>query len=98
MGTYFVRRLLQSLIVIIGVTLFSFLSLHLAGDPTLLYVSERASDEEIEQARHKLGFDRPLYRQYIEFVVGLPRGDFGKSLVDQDPSHRSGYRPLARHH
>jgi peptide/nickel transport system permease protein len=86
MGTYFVRRLLQSLIVIFGVTLFSFLSLHLAGDPTLLYVSERASWEEKAQARHKLGFDRPLYVQYIDFVTELPRGDFGKSLVTKTPA------------
>jgi peptide/nickel transport system permease protein len=86
MGTYFVRRLLQSLIVIFGVTLFSFLSLHLAGDPTLLYVSERASHEEIQQTRHKLGFDRPLYAQYIDFVTKLPSGDFGKSLVTKTPA------------
>ena len=86
MGQYFVRRLLQSIIVIFGVTLFSFLSLHLAGDPTLLYVSERATDEEKAQARHKLGFDRPLYEQYIDFMSRLPKGDFGKSLVTKTPA------------
>ena len=48
MGAYIVRRLLQSIIVIIGVTLVSFLALQAGGDPTYLFVSERASAEEIE--------------------------------------------------
>ena len=60
-------RLLQTIIVIFGVTLLTFLTLHLAGDPTLLYVSERASDEEIAETRAKLGFDKPLYQQYLRF-------------------------------
>ena len=43
MTTYLVRRLLQTVVVIFGVTLLTFLVLHLAGDPTYLYVSERAT-------------------------------------------------------
>jgi peptide/nickel transport system permease protein len=86
MSQYLVRRLLQSIIVILGVTLFSFFSLHLAGDPTLLYVNERASDEEIAETRHKLGFDRPVYEQYLNFLADMTRGDFGKSLVTKTPA------------
>ncbi|MEW6579968.1 MAG: ABC transporter permease [Chloroflexota bacterium] len=81
MSLYLVRRLLQSIIVILGVTLITFLSLHLAGDPTYLYVSERASDVEIAETRHRLGFDRPVHEQYIDFLGRLVRLDFGKSLV-----------------
>lgn len=86
MGKYLVRRLLQSLVVIFGVTVFSFLSLHLAGDPTLLYVNERATDEQIAETRHRLGFDRPLHEQYLVFMGRLVRGDFGKSLVTKTPA------------
>lgn len=86
MGTYLVRRLLQTIIVIFGVTLLTFLSLHLAGDPTLLYVSERASDEEIAETRAKLGFDQPLYVQYAKFVAGAATGDFGNSLRTRTPA------------
>ncbi len=86
MSAYLIRRFFQSLIVIFGVTLFSFFSLHLAGDPTLLYVNERASNEEIQNTRHKLGFDRPLYEQYIDFLVRMGHGDFGKSLVTKTPA------------
>ena len=75
------RRLMQSVFVIIGVTLITFFALHLGGDPTYLYVSERASTEEIEQARVKLGFDRPLPVQYLAFVGGLLQGSIGDSLI-----------------
>jgi len=86
MGSYIVRRLLQSVIVIIGVTLVSFLALQAGGDPTYLYVSERASQEEIEATRQALGFDRPLHEQYLSFVGDLTRGDFGQSLSYRQPA------------
>lgn len=86
MGTYITRRLLQSIIVIIGVTLLAFLSLHLGGDPTYLYVSERASEQEIIETRQKLGFDRPLHEQYLSFVAGLARLDLGDSLRARKPA------------
>lgn len=83
MGRYLTRRLLQSIIVIIGVTVVTFLSLHLAGDPTYLYVSDRASDEEIAEIRSRLGFDRPLTEQYFNFLGNVAQGDFGNSLVSK---------------
>lgn len=86
MSRYIVRRLLQSIIVIVGVTLLSFLTLHLAGDPTYLYVSERASAQEIEETRIKLGFDKPLPVQYFNFLGGLVRGDLGLSIRSRKPA------------
>lgn len=86
MGQYITRRVLQSVIVIFGVTLLSFVTLHLAGDPTYLYVSERASQEEIEATRKKLGFDQPLPAQYFNFLRGLARGDLGLSIRSRKPA------------
>jgi peptide/nickel transport system permease protein len=86
MGKYIIRRLLQSVIVILGVTVLAFITLHLAGDPTYLYVSERASQEEIIDARQKLGFDRPLPEQYLKFLGGMLRGDLGTSLRARQPA------------
>jgi peptide/nickel transport system permease protein len=86
MTAYIIRRLLQSIIVIWGVTLLAFLTLHLAGDPTYLYVSERASDQEVEEMRARLGFDKPLYEQYFIFVGRMVRGDFGDSLKARRPA------------
>lgn len=86
MTTFIVRRLLQSVIVMIGVTLLSFVALHLAGDPTFLYVSESASTEEIDRARVLLGFDKPLAEQYLNYLSGLARGDLGTSLRSRQPA------------
>lgn len=86
MTTYLVRRLLQTFVVILGVTLLSFFTLHLAGDPTYLYVSERASEEEVAETRAKLGFDRPIHEQYLSYLGGLLRGDLGNSLRTRTPA------------
>lgn len=84
--TFIVRRLWQSIIVIIGVTLITFLALQMSGDPTYLYVSERATLEEIARTRHALGFDQPLYVQYLTFLKNLLHGDFGNSLSYKRPA------------
>jgi peptide/nickel transport system permease protein len=86
MVTYIVRRLLQSVLVIFGVTVITFAALHMGGDPTYLYVSERASNEEIAATRAKLGFDQPLTVQYYKFAKGLVHGDLGMSLTYRTPA------------
>ena len=86
MSAYIIRRLLQSILVLLGVTLLSFLTLHLAGDPTYLYVSERASEEEIVMTRERLGFDRPLHEQYLSFLGRMAQGDLGASLRARKPA------------
>jgi peptide/nickel transport system permease protein len=86
MWTYILRRAAQSLVVVLGVTLISFTALHMGGDPTYLYVSERASAAEIAETRAKLGFDRPYHEQYLGFVGGLVQGDFGTSLSYRTPA------------
>lgn len=84
--TFIVRRLLQSLVVIIGVTLITFMALQMSGDPTYLYVSERATAEEVARTREALGFDRPLHEQYLKFLGNLAQGDFGNSLSYKRPA------------
>lgn len=86
MWTFLARRLLQSIIVLIGVTLISFVSLQIGGDPTYLFVSENASTAEIEAARIALGFDRPLHIQYLSYIGNVMQGDFGNSLSYRQPA------------
>ena len=86
MWTFIIRRLLQSVIVILGVTLISFISLQMGGDPTFLFVSERASEEEIQMIREALGFDKPLYIQYLTYLMNVAQGDFGNSLSYRQPA------------
>jgi peptide/nickel transport system permease protein len=86
MWTFIIRRLLQSVIVIIGVTLISFVALQIGGDPTFLFVSERATEEEIEMIRKALGFDQPLHIQYLTYLGNILQGDFGNSLSYRQPA------------
>lgn len=86
MWTFLARRLLQSIIVLIGVTLISFVALQMGGDPTYLFVSENASIEEIQRAREALGFDQPLHIQYLSYVWNALQGDFGNSLSYRQPA------------
>lgn len=86
MWTFLIRRLWQSLIVLIGVTVISFIALQIGGDPTYLFVSENATTEEIDRAREMLGFDRPLHVQYLDYVWNAVQGDFGNSLSYRQPA------------
>jgi peptide/nickel transport system permease protein len=80
MWSYAVNRIVQAVVVVVAVTLITFLALHMSGDPTYLYASDRATDEEIAILRERLGFDRPLHVQYLSFLGGLATGNAGNSL------------------
>ncbi|MCA0454073.1 MAG: ABC transporter permease [Chloroflexi bacterium] len=86
MAQYITRRVLLAVLVVIGVTLLTFISIHLSGDPAVLYVSERAGQEELAEARRRLGLDKPLPEQYLNFLSGLARGDLGLSLANRTPA------------
>ncbi len=86
MTAYVVRRLLQSVFVLFGVSLLSFGLLFLSGDPAALMANEAWSASQLEAFRHQMGFDRPWYVQYFDFLSGAVRGDFGVSLRQQQPT------------
>jgi len=94
MLVYILRRLPQTLLVIFGVTLVTFIALQIGGDPTYLFVSERASPEEIIATRIKLGFDRPLYIQYFSYLKNLLFFDFGDSLYFRQPAMKVIFETL----
>jgi peptide/nickel transport system permease protein len=83
---YIVRRLLGACLVVVGVSVATFLLVHLTGDPTALYIGTEYRQEDYEILRHAMGFDRPLQEQYWRFFSGAIRGDFGLSLRHQVPS------------
>ena len=86
MTTYICKRLLQTLVVLIIVTVLIFFIMRLLpGDPLLIYVAESANiqampPEMIDQMRHQFGLDKPLTEQYLNWVGGILRGDFGESI------------------
>ena len=87
MATYIRRRLLQSVIVVFGVSVLVFFLLRLApGDPVLMLLAESAGPEQIAEARAKWGLDKPIYVQYGVFLSQAVRGDLGNSLFFQQPA------------
>ena len=85
MTRYIIRRLLQSVFVVAGVSLLVFVILFQTGDPVILMASPDATREEVEELRRTLGFDRPWYVQYWDFASDAIRGDFGNSLRQGQP-------------
>lgn len=75
------KRLLRTLLTIIGVTIIAFLILHLApGDPARIMLGQYASEENIQAVREKYNLDEPLYKQYYLWVRDIISGDLGTSL------------------
>jgi peptide/nickel transport system permease protein len=77
---YILRRLLQMIPVILGITLIVFVLVRISGDPVVLMLPEDAEPWQIEALREALGLDRPVPVQYAMFLRDLLRGDFGTSL------------------
>jgi peptide/nickel transport system permease protein len=80
MTAYFIRRLLQSILVIVGVSLIVFLITRAIGDPARMMLPLEASDEEVEAFRDRMGFNDPLWVQFWDWATKAVRGDFGDSL------------------
>jgi peptide/nickel transport system permease protein len=78
---FFVTRIAQALIAILGVMTLIFFLQRLAGDPVLLLVPQNATQADIEAMRSALGFDRSLAIQYLEYLRGLLTFDLGRSYV-----------------
>ena len=86
MARYLVWRLLQALVSVVGVLTIVFVIMRLSGDPTLLLVPEGATRDQVDELRHLLGFDRSILIQYLDFIAGLFRADFGNSVVQRIPA------------
>ncbi|MWV47821.1 ABC transporter permease subunit [Rathayibacter sp. VKM Ac-2803] len=79
MGPYIARRLAQGLATIFAVVTIAFALGRLSGSPAALLLTENASPEQIADLNHRLGFDLPLWQQYLQYLGGLVTGDFGDS-------------------
>jgi peptide/nickel transport system permease protein len=83
---FILRRLMQTIPVVIGVTFVVFFIMQLVpGDPAVLLAGEGASKESIEAIREQLGLNRPLFVQYFDYLINVFRGDFGVSLKNSQP-------------
>ena len=85
MQRYIIKRLFQSLVALLALSLLIFILSRLIGDPTVLMLPDDATQEDIAQLRQALGLDRPLPLQYWLFISRAVRGDFGRSIKGQMP-------------
>lgn len=86
MGPYILRRLALGVLVLIGVTTLTFVVARVVPtDPAARYAGPRATHEQIEQARHELGLDKPLPVQYVTYMTNLVKGDWGVSVRTKQP-------------
>lgn len=86
MLSYIFKRIGQTLIVLFGITLITFILLNVVpGDPVQLMLEKRADPETIQQVREELGINKPLPEQYASFVKNAVKLDFGKSYFSKEP-------------
>src|SRR5690606_25773165 len=86
MQQYVIRRLVQLVPVLLGVSIVVFGLLNLIpGHPARLFLGPGATPEDIAAMRSRLGLDQPLPKQYLTFVGGLLRGDLGTSIRTNRP-------------
>lgn len=86
MGRYIAYRLIATVPVVVVVTVFVFLLLHMtAGDPAAVIAGNSATSEDIARIRASLGLDAPLHEQFVTWVWQLLRGDLGESIFSGLP-------------
>lgn len=86
MSQYLVRRILESVPVVIGVSLLVFGLIHfIPGDPAITMLGERASEENIQAIREALGLNEPLYKQYFIWIGNIFQGDLGNTVRGNVP-------------
>lgn len=86
MRGFVIRRLMLVVPTILSVITIIFLTLHvLPGDPAIVILGNNATQEALHSMRERLGLNKPLWSQYLDYLTGLVRGDLGISLVNKQP-------------
>jgi ABC-type dipeptide/oligopeptide/nickel transport system permease component len=86
MTRYLIRRLLQTVPVLFGVSVLAFAIMHVVpGDPVRLIAGPDAPESVVQRVRAELGLERPLYVQYASFLGRAVQGDLGRSLRSRAP-------------
>lgn len=86
MGRYILKRLLQLVPVLLGISLLVFAFLHLIpGDPALVLLGDRANPDQVAALRERMGLNEPLPLQYLSFLGSLLKFDLGESIFTGIP-------------
>ncbi len=83
---FIVRRIFQLLFLLLGISFIVFMSMHLApGDPATIIGGPTATESDLEAIREDLGLNRPVLIQYVDYLKGVVKGDFGYSYQNSQP-------------
>jgi len=86
LGSFLLRRLLLSILVIIGLSIVIFIIARVVpGDPARMALGPRAPEDVVQRLRQEMYLDKPLPEQYFYWIKGVFSGDFGRSLVTKRP-------------
>jgi peptide/nickel transport system permease protein len=78
------RRLLQALLILLGVAVITFVLLYaMPADPARMLAGRSATTQTVANIRHELGLDQPLIIQFWHYLTGLVQGDFGRSYAQK---------------
>ena len=84
MVLFLTKRLSQSILILVGVTLITFcLSFLMPADPVRMIAGRSATQATVESIRKELGLDKPLPVQYFKYISRLVRGDLGRSYLQK---------------
>jgi peptide/nickel transport system permease protein len=86
MIAYVLQRLIQSVLVLLAVSVVVFFAVYGIGDPIELLISPSASAAEREALIRRLGLDLPVWQQYFTFIGNALQGDLGRSFVHGVPA------------
>ncbi|MBE4909253.1 ABC transporter permease [Bacillus luteolus] len=86
MKQFIINRVLSGILVIFGISIFSFLLIHfIPGDPIKIMLGINATPEQVAKLNNHLGLDKPLVVQYGQYITNALQGDFGTSLKTGRP-------------
>lgn len=85
MSSYIVRRILYTIPVLFGISLFTFAFLRVTGDPCAALLGERYTTARCDEIRTRYGLDQPLVMQYGRYVQSVLSGDLGRSILTKRP-------------
>lgn len=88
MGRFIVRRLVEGIIVLLGISTIVFFVLRFTGDPVAMLAPPQSSQADLNHYRHLLGLDKPVPVQYVDFLAGLVHGNLGTSFFYGEPVSR----------
>ena len=77
MAVYIIRRSLQSVVVLVAMSMLVFIGVYAVGNPIDILINPQADQIDRERAIAALGLDKPMLEQYMTFLSGAVTGDLG---------------------